>query len=218
MSTMLALHHVGEVVVSGLLDGLAQRELLRAVPCKLHPDCSFMSVLTDSAIKPPYLFAHNVPLAPVGLGGKVVQFDGAHGVDVLCHDGRHGLAVEAKLGLDRLTRRAFTDRFLGGVTLSEHKTQRFVGSMTAILNARAIDGMPLTLRTQEPSVELTRPCFLVVRAKTWSSWGSDPPTFSNAHVATFEDIAGAYGDASAFDALVRAHVGGGFHSAWKVSQ
>jgi hypothetical protein len=217
MSTTLSLHHVGEVVLCGLLGGLARQDRLHSVPCKMHSDCSLLSVMRGATIGPPYLFVDNVQLAPVSFGGKTVRFDGAHGVDVLCHDGSRGLPIEAKLGRDRLTCSAFTDRFLGPLTLSTHKSPRFTGSMTAILNYRGIgDGSPLTLRTEDPSVELAPPWFLVVRAKTWDSWASERPSLSDAHVAIFEDIARAYGDATAFDALVLAQVGAGFHSAWKV--
>jgi len=219
MSTTLSLYHVGEVVLCGLLDGLAHQDRLHAIPCKLHSDCSLLSVMTGATIRPPYRFDDNVQLASVSLGGKTVRFDGAHGVDVLCHDGTRGLPIEAKLGVDRLTCSAFTDRFLDPLTLSTHKSPRFTGSMTAILAYRGIgDGSRLTLRTEDPPVELVSPWLLVIRAKTWDSWASVRPALPNAHVAIFEDIAGAYGDSTAFDALVLAQVGRGFHSAWKVFQ
>jgi hypothetical protein len=217
MTTTLSLHHVGEVVLCGLLDGLARRDRLHAVPCKLHPDCSLLSVMTKAAIRPPYLFADNVPLAPDSTAGKTVRFDGAHGVDVLCHDGQRGLPVEAKLGLDRLTCAAFTERFLHAAMLSSHKSPQVTGSMIVILDERRVEDAPLTLRTTDPPVEVVGPWFLVLRARTWNSWATERPSLLNAHVAVFEEIAEAYGDATAFDALVLAQVGGGFHSAWKVS-
>ncbi len=217
MTTALSLHHVGEVVLSGLLDGLARRDHLHAVRCKAHPDCSLASVMTTAGIHPPYLFADNVPLAPDATGGRVLRFDGAHGVDVLCHDEQRGLAIEAKLGLDRLTCSAFTDRFLHGAMLSRHKSPQVTGSMIVILDERRLDDAPLNLRTADPPVAVVRPWFLVLRARTWNSWATERPSLSNAHVAVFEEIAEVYGDATAFDALVLAQVGGGFHSAWEVS-
>lgn len=219
MSTALSLHHVGEVVLRGLLASLAERQRLDAVPCKLHSACSLSSVLQEAAVKAPLAFEVNAPLAPIELNGKKVLFDGAHGVDVLCHDGARGLAIEAKLGLDRLASATFTERFLGPLKLSTHRAPRFTGSMTAILNYRSLgDGDALPLRTKAPAIELVAPWFLVVRRATWRAWGSDRPEFSNAHVALFEDIASAHGDAGAFDQLVLQVVGGGFYAAWKVGE
>ena len=217
MTTSLSLHHVGEVLLCGLLDGLSSRGRLDAVPCRLHADCSLHTVMSHAAMKPPYFFADNVQLAPVTIGPTTVRFDGAHGVDVLGHDGTRGLPIEAKLGLDRLSSATFTERFLDPPMRSTHKSPRFKGSMTAILNYRGVaDGTPSRLTTEVPSVELVLPWFLVIRAQTWKAWASGGLSLSNAHVAIFEDIAGAYGDSAAFNRLVLSQVGNEFHSAWKV--
>lgn len=216
--TSLCLHHVGEIVLARLLDTLSRVDRLNAVECKLHAGCSLLSVLRSAGVAQPYAFAVNAKLAPTMLDGTSVRFDGAHGVDVLCHDTGHGVAIEAKLGVDRVSRREFTKRFLGPITLSTHKSARMSGSMTAILNYRGMgDRRHLALRTREPSVELCSPWFLVIRAATWRAWTSHCPDLSNAHVATFEDVARAHGDAAAFDRLVLETIGQGFHSAWNVS-
>jgi hypothetical protein len=112
MSTVLSLHHVGEVVLAALLDALARSNRLDAVPCKVHADCSPLSMLGSVSIAPPYSFAVNAKLGPVVVGGQTIGFDGAHGVDVLCHGGGRGLPIEAKLGLDRVSYAAFSERFL----------------------------------------------------------------------------------------------------------
>lgn len=217
MSTTLSLHHVGEVVLCGLLSGLAKNELLGSVSCKLHSSCSLLSVLDAEHLAPQFAFTPNAKLAPAVLSEKTVRFDGAHGVDVLCRAGNRGLPMEAKLGLDRLSCAAFTERFLGPLALSTHKVPRFTGSMTAILNYRGIgDGPPMRLSTESPEVELVPPWFLVVRSRTWKTWGSTPPELSNAHVVIFEEIAAALGDGDAFDRLVLEQVGSGFHKAWEV--
>lgn len=217
MSTTLSLHHVGEVVLCGLLSGLANNERLGSVSCKLHSSCSLLSVLEGERLAPPFAFTPNAKLAPAVLGEKTVRFDGVHGVDVLCRASNRGLPMEAKLGLDRLTCAAFTERFLGPLALSTHKVPRFTGSMTAILNYRGIgDGPAMRLTTEAPEVELVPPWFLVIRSKAWKAWGSKPPDLSNAHVAIFEEIVAAYGDGDAFDRLVLEQVGSGFHTAWQV--
>lgn len=216
--TSLSLHHVGEIVLAGLLDALSRADRLDAVECKLHADCSLLTVLRAADVGPPYSFAVDSKLAATVVDGAAVQFDGAHGVDVLCHGTRGGIAIEAKLGLDRVSHREFTKRFLGEVTLSRHKSARFCGSMTAILNYRALgDSRAFGLRTKEPPVDLRLPWFLVIRAATWKTWAPQRPNLSpDAHVATFEDIAAAHGTAGAFDRLVLEKIGQGFHSAWKV--
>lgn len=213
MSTNLSLHHVGEVILSGLLTGLARDDLLGAVPCKLHADCSLLSIMRSANVTPPYSFDVNVPVV---LGGDTLGFDGAHGVDVLCHNGHRGLPIEAKLGLDRLSCAAFTERFLKQPRMSEHSPPRCNGSMTAILNYRCIgESDLLTLRTETPATELTSSWVLVVRTKTWERWTARP-ILANAHVVVFEDVASAHGDSTAFDRLVLQQIGGGFHSAWEV--
>lgn len=216
MSTHLELHHVGEVVLCGLLERLAERRRLGAVRCKLHDACNLSAVLDRAGVERPLRFAVNAPLAPVALVSGNVMFDGAHGVDVLCHDSTRGLGIEAKLGLDRLSSSAFTERFLRLPKRSSHRPPRVTGSMTAILNHRSVGATPLPLRTSAPALDLVAPWFLVVRASTWRGWGAKPPALSNAHVAVFEEIAAAHGDAGAFDRLVLEQVGNGFHAAWKV--
>lgn len=216
MSTHLELHHVGEVVLRGLLERLAERQGLDAVRCMLHDRCNLSAVLDHAGVEQPLRFEVNAPLAPIELAGENVLFDGAHGVDVLCHDQTRGLGIEAKLGRALLSSSSFTERFLEPLKLSSHRPPRVRGSMTAILNYRSVGDAALHLRTSAPALELVAPWFLVVRAATWRGWGAKPPALSNAHVAVFEEIAAAHGDAGEFDRLVLDQVGKGFHAAWKV--
>jgi hypothetical protein len=220
MSTALALHHVGEVVLRGLLARLAADERLGDVSCKLHDACNLASVLQSAGVQGPLGFAVNAPLAPVPLNGKNVLFDGAHGVDVLCHGGSGGLAIEAKLGFDRLSAPTFTSRFLGGLGHTAHSPPRVKGGMTAILNHRCLDGCALHLRTQDPGVALVAPWFLVVRRATWDRWNGQPPSLVNAHVAVFEEIVTTKtgNNEAAFDQLVAETLGSGFYKAWKIGE
>ncbi len=148
-------------------------------------------------------------------------FDGAHGVDVLCRGpGSLGLALEAKLGLDRMARGEFRKRFLAPVSLTTHSSRRFKGSMVAILNYRALQtGELLPLRTGAPnSLDLVPDWFLVIRREVWNErWKKGkacPPLAPNAHVTIFEDIVQRHGDAKSFDALVHRLVGNDFFEAW----
>lgn len=217
MSTQLELHHIGEVVLCGLLNALAGAGKLNEVSCKLHPTCTLDSALTTAGLRRSTRFEANVPLAPTTVGGRTVRFDGAHGIDVIAHDGTWGVGIEAKLGRDRLGAATFASRFLRPLTLSTHATPRINGSMTAILSERRLGAHRLALRTSAPAVDLAPAWWLVVRRDTWARWATAIlPGLANAHVAIFEEIARAHGDGAAFDRLVLAQVGSTFHSSWQV--
>jgi hypothetical protein len=220
MATEIQLHHIGEVVLAGLLRQLAKRGELD-VPCVLHEKCQYSAVLAKAKIGPPLTFSANVPLASVVINREELLFDGAHGIDVLSsgHEAR-GLAVEAKLGLDRMASGEFRRRFLAHVSLTTHTRRRIKGSMVAILNYRALHGgEALPLRTMAPfSVEIVPAWFLVIRRAVWANWtrpkGRLPPLAADAHVAIFEDIVQKHGNARSFDALVRRLVGADFYRSW----
>jgi hypothetical protein len=164
-----------------------------------------------------------VQLESIEINHEKLLFDGAHGVDVLSRGSESlGLALEAKLGLDRMARGEFTKRFLPPVSLTTHSSRRFKGSMVAILNYRALQtGERLPLRTAAPSAaELVPDWFLVIRREVWDErWKEGktcPPLAQHAHVTIFEDIVQKHGDGDpeAFDDLVRCLVGNGFFEAW----
>lgn len=217
MSTSLSLHHLGEVIVAALLGRLAAKGELGKVVCKRHDGCSFQKVVEDASIPARYAFKDNVKLAAILHQGRLLGFDGAHGVDVLCQGGDRGLAIESKLGLDRLSAASFTDRFLGALTLSAHATPRINGNMIAVLDKRSVDNVALLLETKDPTTKLVEPWVLVIRTQTWKAWGLKPPELSpHAHVVIFEELAKAHGDHKDFDDLVTAVVGSAFHSAWEI--
>lgn len=215
MSTELELHHVGEAVLKSLFEGLDAAEKL-SVSCRVHQDCTMDEVLRAAGVSTPWSFKINVPLAAIPFAGTETGFDGAHRVDVLCHDQvGHGVAVEAKLGLDRMSPAEFERRFLTPVEVSTHRDPRFKGSMTGILNFRAVDGEALELHTVDPPALLAAPWILVLRERVWSGkWGEQAPHLNNGHVVVFEDLVKAHGGASSFDELVLRVVGHGFADAW----
>jgi hypothetical protein len=208
------------VVLAGLLGQLAERDELD-VPCVLHERCQFSTVLANAEIGPPLTFSANVPLASVVINSEDLLFDGAHGIDVLSSgpDAR-GLAMEAKLGLDRMASGEFRRRFLAHVSLPTHTRRRIKGSMVAILNYRSLHGgEALPLRTVAPSgVEVVPAWFLVIRRAVWTKWTGPnwrlPPLAPGVHVAIFEDIVEKHGDARSFDALVHRLVGSDFYRSW----
>jgi hypothetical protein len=220
MATEIQLHHIGEVVLAGLLSELAACGQLD-VPCVLHENCRFSTILAQSGIGTPVSFSANVPLASVVVNRKQLLFDGAHGIDVLSSGPEsRGLAIEAKLGLDRLAAAQFRRRFLAHVSVTTHTRPRIKGSMVAILNYRSLHGgESLRLRTVVPfGVEIVPAWFLVIRSAVWASWtrrkGQLPPLAPDAHVAIFEQIVQKHGDARSFDALVHRLVGSGFSRSW----
>ena len=227
MPTHISLHHVGEVVLAGLLQELADRadqpDAL-SVPCVLHRGCSLGEVLGKAQVIPPIKFLDNVPLAPAVINGTTLLFDGAHGVDVLAHGHASlGVAFEAKLGLDRLAPAEFTRRFLVPTSVTGHKQKhpRVKGSMVAILNYRFLATLgALPLHTEHtPPIRIDPAWFVVIRRQVWEqSWSGGkkrPPNLApEAHVVLFEDIVLRYGDAVAFDKLVQRLVGTDFFTAW----
>ncbi|HEY1532658.1 MAG TPA: hypothetical protein VGF76_01525 [Polyangiaceae bacterium] len=220
MTDGIQLHHVGEVVLAEVLGRLNGREELD-IPCvahpHLHPPCNFRAILSAGGLTPPYCFDSNAPLAPAWVGDAALRFDGAHEVDVFVRGGLRGLAIEAKLGLERLSASQFQERFLGPASVSEHKPRRIKGSMIAILNHRDLAGMvdlPLQTGGDQPT-QICDPWVLVVRRRVWASWGKRAPRLSrHAHVLVFEEIVAPYGSGQLFDSLVRDLVGCEFLQSW----
>ena len=222
MATKIHLHHVGEVVLAELLKALVERRELDTVPCVHHHACTLGRVVHEAGLAAPFTFEANVGLGPVTLAGSQLLFDGAHEVDVLCQgtDGR-GLALEAKLGTDRMAAAEFKKRFLAPVAVTSHKPNgRVKGSMVAILNHRFIEALgALPIRTQRaPAAELVESWALVIREEVWRGWAKrGMPSFAaTCHIMVFEHIVAKYGNAAAFDDLVRQAVGDDFFAAWKL--
>lgn len=63
MGTCLNLHHVGEVILAGLLRAIGDRGPIGA-RCVLHGDCTVESVASAAGIVAPFTYAVNAPLAP----------------------------------------------------------------------------------------------------------------------------------------------------------
>ena len=208
MTTEIQLHHIGEVILAGLLRKLSVSGTLD-LKCMLHDHCGLDIVLAQTKIIQPIAFDVNVQLAPITINNEKLLFDGAHGVDVLCRGhGTLGLALEAKLGVDRMVSGAFKKRFMKTASLTTHKSRRIKGSMVSILNYRALqNGAVLPLRTAaEHPVEVVPEWFLVIRRPVWEQWNNGkshpPPLSPNAHVMIFEDIVKRHGDGQSFDKLV----------------
>ena len=220
MATEIQLHHIGEVVLAGLLRRLSSRHNLD-LPCKLHDGRGLAASIDRQQLAQPLSFEANVPLAPFEINGEAVRFDGAHGVDVLCRSQMSvGLAFEAKLGLNRLTHAEFTRRFLNLPSFTRHRPPRIKGSMIAILNYRALrEDVELPLRTHGDSgVELAKDWFLVIRREVGNQWRQPPALGRNAHVLVFEEIVERFGDGRAFDSEVHRLVGNDFHRCWELGR
>ena len=214
MPTKICLHHVGEVVLGSLLGTLSAEGELTKVRCLRHSDCTLDAILKEALVEAPYEFEANAKLSPTTVGGETLIFDGAHGVDVICRGANlRGFAIEAKLGLERLSAPEFTRRFLADVGFTEHNPRRVKGSMVSILNGRSI-GVLGAFDLHVSQTELVTSWAIVIREAVWSNWRVASPAFAPAaHWLSFDQIASEFGEGE-FDNAVKEILGDKFFRAW----
>ncbi len=135
-------------------------------------------------------------------------FDGAHKVDIAIVDKETGTCtpIEAKLGLDRLSKNEFQNRFLSGCGTS-HKNTRITGSMISILERNLPDTckhIPLTVTTKNSDYVLSEAWILLCRKKVLEKWKKNgaPNLSKNCKVIAFEDLAKIFGTKDDFNSLV----------------
>ncbi len=206
---MIDLTHVGERLLAAMVT--CSPKVRSELAVHLGP-----SVLRRRAVV-------EAPLASFG----ALAFDGASRIDVGLVDDEAGqvLAVEAKLGESRLSRRAFEERFLPPCGVS-HGGARVTGSMIAILegklpaagpDARLLARVPAEAGG-EGTVEVEPRWALVVRRRTLEGWlrRGLPGLSSRCAVIAFDDLVEAYGGRAAFNALVRELLEVDYFEAWKL--
>ena len=147
-------------------------------------------------------------------------FDGAHKINVAIlaptiHD---CLAVETRLGLDRLGQRDFDKRFLQPCTGS-HKNSRVAGSMIAILERKLPDPDERHAVQTEHAGETyrVRPRWaLVVRQRTLDDWQAHGrlALSENCVPLSFESLVAALGGRDPFNALVADLLPRDYYAAW----
>ena len=194
---MIKLSHIGEPLLAEMITrSAAVRERLN-----LHPDINAVP---------------EVQLASCGCYG----FDGAHKVDVaLFSPNTTGcMAIEAKLGLDRLGGRTFASRFLEGCGLS-HNNTRIKGNMISILERRfpsVCCDKEILLRHMGVEFKLSEKWILIIRQQVLDRWRrTGHPQLSEAcTVVSFESLVSAYGGRSEFNNLVGSLVSMDYFSEW----
>ena len=218
MPTEIKLHHFGEILVARILHALA-RNLNSEIQCVRHTNCSLESVLTNQNIDQELEFKANVQLNSTIINAQEIIFDGSHGIDVLCiGQNNRALAFEIKLGLDRMSFCAFTNRFLNPITVTDHASPRIKGNMIAILNYRTLGENHVNLSCQfqnENPQEIVPSWFLVIRRQVWNQWVGNVPALSqDAHIVIFEDLVQTFGGEVPFNNLVYELIGNDFYQDW----
>jgi hypothetical protein len=197
---MIQLSHIGEILIAALLnESQSVREVLQL------PD-------PETA----WCFEPEIRLNRCGS----LIFDGAHKVDVssLNIDKHECVAIEAKLGLDRLSKNEFSKRFLSKCGTS-HLGKRVTGSMISVLERMLPDEIVdehLTVQYQQKPYSLVTNWILIVRRQVHEGWKANgPPNLSvKCNVVVLEDMIDAYGSRHDFNELVSRILPADFYSAW----
>lgn len=213
VATELKPYHVGEVVVRALLEQL--RECLTEVVPIDGAGSLGQDIATLRGNGQVEFVADAAPVKVHERAGQIWALDGMHRVDVLAKVGDQGVAIEVKLGLDRLRAADVRRRFQGDCGRSKHTRPRLTGSMIAVLEHRFAFEHDRVSCCVAPEVELSREWWLVVREQVWAGWsGRIAPELRNCRVITLESLVRLAGGEEPFNKLVASLVGGDFYRAW----
>ena len=207
----IELSHIGEVLISELLSRLCTAERLDQVRCKV----TGISLASDLDTLSPRFIADQAQLR-VQTDDATYACDGAQTVDVLCVGQQRAIAMEAKLGLTRMSPSEFPKRFCDPCSISGHSDPRLNGSMIAVLDRRLpfVNGR-VCARIGDQGWLLGPHWWLVVRERVWNSWAVVLPV-RLARILVFDELARLYGDGHDFDDLVRHIIGNDFAKRWRV--
>jgi len=147
-------------------------------------------------------------------------FDGVHKVDICILDteAKTCFPIEAKLGLDRLSKNEFTKRFMEPCKTS-HNDSRVSGSMISILERQ----LPAQCINQELYITYLGEKYLVsdkwgliARSAVLDKWFSNgfPMLSFNCKYLAFEDLASSYGDKGSFNRLITEMLEIDFYKQW----
>jgi hypothetical protein len=206
---MIELWHIGEKLLAEMIN---KSEKLRVYLCEQ------LKIARSEANH--YKASHEMKLGTCA----DFKFDGMHKVDVGFFNDNKCFAIEAKLGLDRLTACEFKKRFLNPYERSGHTNPKIKGSMIAILernycgklNVKCSDKIIMDMN----SMELEQEWILVVRRKVRDSWKSNgqPSLSDKCNILAFEDIVSQYGTQEDFDELVQKFVVFNYYSKWGLEE
>lgn len=156
---------------------------------------------------------------PINYDGNY-RFDGAHKIDVavLLPDSQKCIAIEAKLGKDRLTASTFNNRFLKTCGISAHSNPSITGSMIAILEGKLPESckrQAVIVKHQDKNFNLHDKWVLVVLRQIKDNWDSRVrPSLRNGVTIAFESIVESYGGPEKFNELVSDLVKGDYYNDW----
>jgi len=205
------LSHLGEPLVAAMLRALASRQQLERVVCA----ASRVSLAEDLPAGE-LAFIPDKALLRVHSAQGIYACDGSQTVDVLAAAGERAVALELKLGLTRMTFRAFRDRFCDPCCISAHEHPSLNGSMVAVLDRLLpFDEDRIEAFDGDISWTLTSHWWLVVRRQVWQGWRNKIPVES-ARILDFDSLASIYGRQDDFDRLVRETVGADFAQRWDI--
>lgn len=199
---MIELNHIGEALVCELV----------------NRSSSVRSALTDAMEIDSSTFIAVAEIRLDACAGLI--FDGGHKVDICILDteAKTCFPIEAKLGLDRLSKNEFAKRFIKPCETS-HNDTRVSGGMISILERQ----LPAQCMNQDLYVTYLGEKYLVsakwgliARSAIHDKWSSNGfPTLSpNCKHLAFEKLARSYGDKSSFNRLITEMLEVDFHEQW----
>ena len=147
-------------------------------------------------------------------------FDGAHKVDICLLDTSQKLCypIEAKLGLDRLSRNEFKKRFLAPCGIS-HNNTRISGSIISVLERNLpgiCKGHDLSVTYNNEHFRLTAIWGLIIRSKVAVRWSKNatPDLSQDCKIMNFEQLVLNNCSREKFNDLVYKVVNGDYYSSW----
>ena len=199
---MIQLSHIGEILLSNLISNSLEARMLAT---------NGYSFQSDSI--------RVIPEIRLDQCGSLI-FDGVHKIDVSVLDLNNGVCypIEAKLGLDRLSKNEFQKRFISDCGTS-HNESRVKGSMISILEQRLpiqCKGLDLTVTFEGQKFIVSDRWSLVCRdlvIDKWSDTGS-PELSKKCSIISFENIVKTYGNKKEFNELMNSLLKQDYYNEW----
>lgn len=208
----LRLHHIGEPLVARMLTELEARGKLSRLVCPMKKISVEDDIAKHGLSRPLRFLPEQARLKVVG--PKDTYFcDGAQKADVLCvsSDAR-ALALELKLGEERLGANEFKKRFITDCVPS-HEDTRLKGPIISVLArrfSRFQESQVIAMVKEEEEeadareFKVLKPWWLVLRTSIWNRWsGQVSPELGEVRILLLEDMIRELGGGREFNRLVR---------------
>ncbi len=208
--------HIGEDLIAEMLRSIAQRKQLDRIICAAT-NRTFAQDVEEFDLGEQLTFSAEDASLIVDTGSQKYSCDGEQKVDVLCLGKGSAIAFESKLGNTRMAAPEFRKRFCTMCAISKHSGSRLSGSMIAVLErSMPFEGeCRLFAKTNETSLLLRKPWWLVVRQSVFQTWNirSDIPVKS-VRILLFDQLAQLFGSRQQFDGTVTRLIGSDFSRRW----